>query len=96
MSFIQIIEYQTDRPDEVAALGAQMEASGGVQRFTSLHMTKDRDKTNGYVTIVEFPSYEVAMENSDAPETKEFAAKMMELAVGPPRFLNLDVIRTVP
>jgi hypothetical protein len=96
MSFVQIIEYETDRPEEVAALGEQMEASGTPQRFTSLRMTKDRDRPNGYVTIVEFPSYEVAMENSDAPETQAFAAKMMELATGPARFLNLDVTRSLP
>ena len=95
MSFIQIIEYQTDRPDEVAALEGEMEASEAPQRFTRLYTTKDRDRSNGYVTIVEFPSYEAAMENSNAPETQAFAAKMMELATGPPRFLNLDVTRTI-
>jgi hypothetical protein len=96
MSFIQIIEYETDRPDEVAALGAEMEASGSAPRFTSLRMTKDLDKPNSYATIVEFPSYEVAMENSNAPETKAFAAKMAELTSGPPRFHNLDVTRALP
>lgn len=96
MSFIQIIEYETDRPDEVAALSAQMEASGSPQRFTSLRITKDKEKPNGYVTIVEFPSYQAAMENSRAPETQAFAAKMMELATGPARFTNLDVIRSLP
>ncbi len=96
MSFIQIIEYETDHPDEIAALGAQMEASDNPRLFTSLRITRDRDTSNGYVTIVEFPSYEVAMENSKAPETQAFAAKMMELATGPPRFHNLDVIRALP
>jgi hypothetical protein len=47
MSFIQIIEYQTDRSDEAGALEAQMEASDAQPRFTSLRMTKDRDKPNG-------------------------------------------------
>jgi hypothetical protein len=95
MSFIQIIEYETDRPEEVAALGAEMEKHGN-QRFTSLRMTKDMDATNGYVTIVEFPSYEAAMENSNAPETKAFAARMAELSSAPPRFHNLDVRRALP
>ena len=95
MSFIQIIEYETERPDDIAALAAEVEASSK-QRYTSMRTTKDRDKPNGYVTIVEFPSYEVAMENSKAPETQEFAAKMMELASGPPRFSNLEVLRALP
>ena len=95
MSFIQIIEYETERPDDVAALAAEVEASSK-QRYTSMRTTKDRDKPNGYVTIVEFPSYEVAMENSKAPETQAFAAKMMELASGPPRFSNLEVLRALP
>jgi quinol monooxygenase YgiN len=96
MSFIQIIEYETDRPDEIAAVGEQMEASGATMRFTSLRMTKDRDKPNSYVTIVEFPSYEAAMENSNAPETQALAAKMAELSTGPARFHNLDVTRSLP
>jgi hypothetical protein len=32
-------------------------------------MASDRDRPNRYVTIVEFPSYEAAMENSRRPET---------------------------
>ena len=30
---------------------------------------RDRDRPDHYMTIVEFASYEVAMENSDLPET---------------------------
>lgn len=96
MSFIQIIEYETDRPDEVAALSAEMEASDPTPRFTSLRMTKDEDRPNGYVTIVEFPSKEAAMANNEDPRTQAFAAKMMELAKGPARFVNLDVTRALP
>jgi hypothetical protein len=38
--------------------------TAGPRRFTSLRMAKDLDTPNRYVTIVEFPSYEAAMENS--------------------------------
>jgi hypothetical protein len=57
--------------------------------------TKNLDKPNGYVTIVEFPSYDEAMENSKSPDTQQFAARMAELCTGPPRFVNLDVMRDV-
>ena len=40
-----------------------------------------------------FPSYEAAMENSNRPETAEFAAKLAKLCAGPPTFRNLDVVR---
>ena len=97
MTFIQIIEYTTDRFDEIQALGDQMrEASGAATRFTTLTVTKDRDEADRFVTIVEFPSYEDAMANSNAPETQEFAAKMRQLSTSAPRFLNLDVVRRYP
>jgi hypothetical protein len=35
--------------------------------------------------------YESAMENSNRPETAEFAAGMAKLCDGPPTFYNLDV-----
>ena len=45
------------------------------------------------VTIVEFDSYESAMENSRLPETGEFAQKLGALCDSPPTFRNLDVRR---
>jgi hypothetical protein len=55
--------------------------------------TKDRDAMNTYVQIVEFPSYEEAMANSDLPETAEFAAQLAALCDGPPTFRNLEILR---
>jgi hypothetical protein len=92
MSFIQIIEYETDRPDEVAALDKEFEDADTPTRLTHMHLGKDRDRPNGYVAIVEFPSYDEAMANSKAPETQQYAARMTELCTGPPRFVNLDVV----
>jgi hypothetical protein len=45
------------------------------------------------VLIVEFPSFEQAMANSDLPETSDFAARLIKLCDGPPLFRNLDVRR---
>jgi hypothetical protein len=94
MEFVQIIEYETDRADEVRALGEEFRAkghslNGGPTRVTVCH---DRDNPDRYVTLVEFTSYEVAMANSSRPETHEFAMRMRELCKAPPRFVNLDVI----
>jgi hypothetical protein len=97
MSFIQIIEYETDRPDEMFALGqARMAEMGDPPPGFRLTITQDRDNANRYVTIVEFPSYEVAMENSARPETDDFAKQMAALCTSGPTFSNLDVKRTVP
>lgn len=97
--FIQIIEYQTSRIDEVQALidkrRAQLESGRPMatapRRGT---LTADRDRPGYYVTIIEFDSYESAMENSNRPETGEMAAEMAKLCDGPPTFYNLDVRET--
>ena len=92
MKFIQIIEYTTTKPDEVqAALDEFLAATGGSRPNTRASVTADRDRPNVYLNIVEFPSYEVAMKNSESPEVKTLSEKMMKLADGPPTFRNLDV-----
>ena len=47
-----------------------------------------------YVQIVEFPSYEDAMANSELPETSAFAKQLTELCDKPIAFRNLDVRRS--
>lgn len=93
MAFIQIVEYTTSRIDEVRTLSEKMRAERGsdttVRRST---ITEDRDKPGHYLAIIEFDSYESAMENSGRPETQEFAAAMAELCDGPATFYNLDVL----
>jgi len=92
MSFIQVIELTTSRPDDVEALISewQMQTSGRrtARRGT---FTSDRDRPDVYVQIVEFPSYEDAMANSALPETATFAKRLNELCDGPTGFRNLDV-----
>ena len=97
MSFIQIIEYETDRPDELWALGeARAKEMGDPPPGFRLVVTRDRDRPDHYVTIVEFPSYEAAMENSRQPDTDEFARQMAALCTSPPSYRNLEVEHTVP
>ena len=97
MTFIQIIEYETDRPEEMWALGeARMAEMGDPPPGFRLTITQDRDRPSRFLTIVEFPSYEVAMENSERPETDAFAREMAALCTDGPHFRNLEVKRTVP
>lgn len=94
MPFIQIIEYTTSRIDELnTALDGWLEATKGKRAATRGVQTRDRDAANTYVQIVEFPSHEAAMANSNLPETSEFAAKLASLCDGPPSFRNLEVLR---
>ena len=92
--FIQIIEMQTSRFDEVEALGKEIRArldDGSPSRPLRGTTTADRDRPGVYLNIVEFDSYEAAMENSNRPETGEFAARLAKLCDAPPKFYNLDV-----
>ena len=89
--FVQIIEMQTSRIDEFDALLDELRARGPMPVVRAT-MAADRDRPGYYFNIVEFDSYEEAMENSDLPATRELSEKMMALADGPPTFLNLDVV----
>ncbi len=94
MTFIQIIEYKTGRIDELnAAMGEWLTATEGTRTALRGTQAQDRDQPGTYVNIVEFPSYEAAMANSDNPATGEFAARLTALCDGPPTFRNLDVTR---
>ena len=94
MSFVQIIEFKTSKIEEFdAALDDWIKKSEGWRAPTRSLRTKDRDQPNTYVQIVEFPSFEKAMENSTRPETAEFAGHIAKLCDGPPTFRNLDVLR---
>jgi hypothetical protein len=96
--FVQIIEYRTSKPDEVAALTEDFQkrrtAEGDGPAPTRGMTCADRDNPGRYFTIVEFGSYEEAMENSNRPDTNDFAARMMELCDGPATYYNLDVAQT--
>ena len=94
MSFIQIIEFKTSRIDEVnAALDEWLAQTAGRRAAVRGTLTQDRDHPNTYLNIVEFPSYDEAMANSELPETAAFAARMNSLCDGPQMFRNLDVTR---
>jgi hypothetical protein len=94
VKFIQIIEFTTSRADELDAMHDEwLEKTQGKRTATRGVEARDRDRPNTYVQIIEFPSFEDAMANSELPETAEVAARLAELCDGPPTFRNLDVAR---
>ena len=94
MKFVQIIEFKTSRIEEFNATLDEWLAKTEGQRVPARALqTRDRDQDGVYLHIVEFPSYEQAMENSNRPETTEFAHRLAQLCDGPPVFRNLDVLR---
>jgi hypothetical protein len=94
-SFVQIIEFKSSNIDEIKKLAEdfrgkrEAEGTGGP---VSGVVTEDRDRPGTYLNIVRFPSYEIAMENSNNPLTQEFAKNMMALCDGEPTFYNLNVL----
>ena len=92
VGFVQIIEFKTSRHDEIRALlDARRDQPGSALGGM---IAEDRDQPGTYFNIVEFESYESAVENNSSPETQEFAARMMELCDGPTKFTNLNVLET--
>ncbi|MEY9889349.1 uncharacterized protein (DUF1330 family) [Catenulispora sp. MAP12-49] len=93
-AFIQIMEYETTHAEEFdKLLDEWITATEGKRTATHDLHTQDRDRTGRYVDIIEFPSYEAAMRNSELPETQRIAAQMRELCDSDVRFMNLDVLR---
>lgn len=94
MTFVQIIDFETTNPAEMNALMDEwMTATEGNRIPSSAIIGHDRDNTNHYVEIVEFPSFEEAMRNNDLPETGRFAERMRALCSTGPSFVNLDIER---
>jgi len=94
-SFIQIIEYSSSNIDEISKLAEdfrEKRSAEGPGGPTMGLITASKDQPGRYMTIVEFPSYEAAMENSNHTLTQEFSQRMSELCDGPPTFYNLDLI----
>lgn len=94
MTFIQTIEFTTSHIDEIQDLMDDWLAKSEGRRTPGrATLVADQDRPGTYLHIVEFPSYEEAMENNALPETNEFAEKAAELVDTGPVYRNLDVQR---
>ncbi len=90
--FIQIMEFETSRIDELEALMTEFRDERGDDLLASkATITEDRSRPGHYFVIVEFDSYEEAMKNSDDPATSAMAEKINALLTGPRVFHDLDV-----
>ena len=97
MTFIQIIDYETDRAAEIdMAMRKAMLQDMGAMGFTRLEQTQDLDNPRHFVTIVEFSSYEAAMANSARPETDSLASHLAAMCTRGPMYQNLDVQMAMP
>ena len=94
MGFIQFIEFETDNIDAfLAEVHRWTEESTDWRTATRATLCADRDNPGSYVQVVEFPSYEEAMANSNDPRTKEFADRMATMTGESRKFRNLDVLK---
>jgi quinol monooxygenase YgiN len=94
MRFIQFIEFETDNIDSFAAeVDRWAEESADWRTASRATLCADRDNPGSYVHIVEFPSYEAAMANSNDPRTNEFAVRMASMTGEGRKFRNFDVLK---
>ncbi|MCF3135827.1 hypothetical protein IPZ69_37040 [Streptomyces olivochromogenes] len=93
---MQIIEFQTDRIDEMRALSEDMEQglAGREDGPTHRIVLQDRNQPGRYLVLIGFDSYEEAMRNSDHPDTSKFAEQMAALCTRPPSFTDCDVVES--
>jgi hypothetical protein len=79
--------------DALQSLDEQWEqATQGKRTLQRAIIAHDRNEDDRYLILAFFDSYEAAMENSNLPETAEFAEKQMQLLTAPPVFYDLDVV----
>ena len=94
MGFVQIIELQSSRFDEIEALHeAWLAETQGARTTISEMVVRDRDRPEHYFVIVEFPSHEHALVNNELAATHRFSEALVPLLDGPPTFHDLDLVR---
>jgi predicted ester cyclase len=94
MTFVQLIDCKTSRFDEMNRLmDTWVEQTKGKRTATHNLIGKDRSDGSHYIEIVEFPSYEEAMRNSNLPETDKIFRDMVALCDEMPTFTDLEVVR---
>ncbi|GAB7103851.1 hypothetical protein JCM4814A_21650 [Streptomyces phaeofaciens JCM 4814] len=94
MTFVQLIDCKTSRFDEMDRLmDTWVEQTRGKRTATHAVVGKDRSDASHFIEIVEFPSYEEAMRNSNLPETDKIFRELVALCDEMPTFTDLDVVR---
>ncbi|MDI3419773.1 ester cyclase [Streptomyces luteolus] len=94
MTFVQLIDCKTSNVDQLNRLMDDwVVATQGKRTATHAIVGRDRSDSTHVVEIVEFPSHEEAMKNSNLPETNRIFEEMVAACDGMPTFTDLDVVR---
>jgi quinol monooxygenase YgiN len=94
MQFTQHVVINAESEEAILQLFEdwQEDGSGGAPGFLGGRVLRFRDKPGRYVIQADFVSWEDAQENNDRPETQAWAARLMEIIDGEPKYENLDVL----
>ncbi|MEV0169861.1 hypothetical protein AB0I00_01865 [Streptomyces sp. NPDC050803] len=94
MKFVQIIDFETERLDEMEQLleDARQRMAGQEGGPDHRILLKDRETPGRYLAVIEFASYEEAMRNNERPETAKLAEQLTALCTREPRFVNCDLL----
>jgi uncharacterized protein (DUF1330 family) len=94
MKFVQIIDFETERLDEMEQLlqEAMQRFAGRAGGPTHRMLLKDRDNPRRHLALIEFESYDEAMRNSDDPETSRMAEQLGALCIGERVYTNYDLL----
>src|SRR4051794_3494676 len=96
-AFVQVIEFVTDGIGEWAPIQERLIKALGAERPMRWSvLTHDRDRSDTYLALVEFPSYEAAAANSANPATDTWYTELSAICRGAPTFRNLEVRRVRP
>jgi hypothetical protein len=91
-AFVQLIEFTTDRIDEIADIEQEwLEAIGTDRTAVWGIVGADRSDPRRFVQVVGFPDAEQAAANSKHPATSRIAEQLRALCDGDPVFRDLDV-----
>jgi len=95
VKFAQIIDFETDRMDEMREAMSQFEQQAASEdrdvKPTHRMVLQDRDHPNHYLVVVEFNSYEEAMKNSARSDTTALSEKMAAMT-STRNFINCEVL----
>ena len=92
--FIQVIQGKSSRREEIRRLSDSWESENSGTAPGWLGGTYGFTDDDDFFAVVRFESRELAMENSQRPETNAFAEKMTELLDGEPSFFDSDEVET--
>jgi hypothetical protein len=93
MAFVQIMDLRSSKFDEIQALDREWErATEGKRTLRRSIVARDRSNPEHYVVLAFFDSYESAMENSNLPETGDFATRIAKLVDGAMGFTDFDIV----